>query len=170
MSIVSGNGLLTFPAPADGDYDVLVAAGFNQTNHFFRNVTEVADVHPPYLPNVEQVGDQAAAAAPVRVRAHVYDNAPYYITWYNPTVLEVTVDGVALPALPARSSAGQVFRLPIRQASAAGVLLEPDFWALPNSSFVSNPSTWHFQAWHRDPNAGMSGFNVSTALRVPFRP
>ncbi len=95
---------------ADGDYDVLTASGFGQPNHFLRNVTEIADTHAPYLPAVETIGDQTAAAAPVPVRALVYDNAPYYVTWYNDTELQVEVDGVALPPIAATSSAGQVFR------------------------------------------------------------
>ena len=41
---------------------------------------------------------------------HVYDNAPYYITWYNPTQLNYRVDGGAVTSVTALSSGGQVFR------------------------------------------------------------
>jgi hypothetical protein len=94
----------------DGDYDVVVAEDDNKANTLLTNVTGVPDTHAPYLPRVENVGNLTAAAADVPVRVHVYDNAPYYITWYNPTRLLVTVDGTDLPERVATSSAGQVFR------------------------------------------------------------
>jgi hypothetical protein len=94
----------------DGDYDILVAEDANQPDTFLRNVTQVPDTHAPRIPRVEQLADGPAAAGQRMVRAHVYDNAPYYITWYHPTWLEVAVDGVALPERRMRSSAGQLFR------------------------------------------------------------
>ena len=94
----------------DGDYDVLVAEDNFAANTFLRNTTGTPDTHAPYIPNVESLGNAAAAAGERPVRAHVYDNAPYYITWYNPSALEVTVDGKRLPDIPMKSSAGQIFR------------------------------------------------------------
>ena len=44
------------------------------------------------------------------IRAQVYDNAPYYITWYNETTLNYTVDGGPTSAVPMTSSGGQIFR------------------------------------------------------------
>ncbi|QDU67470.1 FG-GAP repeat domain-containing protein [Engelhardtia mirabilis] len=97
----------------DGDYDVMVAEDNKQANTFLRNTTNVPDTHAPYIPNLESVSNGAAAAGTIAIRAQVYDNAPYYITWYNPTVLRVNVGGVDLPDVAMPSSAGQIFRAEI---------------------------------------------------------
>ncbi|MEM7306403.1 MAG: VCBS repeat-containing protein [Planctomycetota bacterium] len=94
----------------DGDYDVVVASDNFQANRFLRNVTEVPDTHAPYLPRIEDLPDRVASRAPIPVRTQVYDNAPYYITWYNKSRLDVFVDGTEVPHLGAFSSGGQVFR------------------------------------------------------------
>ncbi|MFT5288730.1 MAG: hypothetical protein ACI8QS_003151 [Planctomycetota bacterium] len=94
----------------DGDYDVLVAEDNGNANTFLENVTGVADIHAPYLPNIEALTDRSASLGSVAARVHVYDNAPYYITFYNDTLIEVEVDGVNLPIAAAKSSGGQVFR------------------------------------------------------------
>ncbi len=97
----------------DGDYDVFTANNFQAANTYFENVTDIPDSHAPYLPNVEQAPDRTPSAAPTVVRVHVYDNAPYYITWYNPTQLIYSVNGGASVTTPAVSSGGQVFRAEI---------------------------------------------------------
>ncbi|MFT4539467.1 MAG: hypothetical protein ACI841_004370 [Planctomycetota bacterium] len=97
----------------DGDYDIIVANDNNVRNFYFKNLNNTADTTAPYIPNVEQAPDRACGAAPTVVRAHVYDNAPYYITWYNPTHVSVTVDGGSATIYPAVSSAGQIFRAEI---------------------------------------------------------
>ena len=94
----------------DGDYDILVANDFGAANNLFTNTTQVPDTHAPYLPNIEQAPNRAAGPNPTVVRAHVYDNAPYYITWYNPTQLNYRVDGGSTTSVTALSSGGQVFR------------------------------------------------------------
>jgi hypothetical protein len=94
----------------DGDYDLLVAEDNHTADTFLRNTTEVPDGHGPSIPMLEQLADAVPIAGERTVRAHVYDNAPYYITWYNPTWLLVEVDGVALPEKRMQSSAGQLFR------------------------------------------------------------
>jgi hypothetical protein len=97
----------------DGDYDIIVANDNNAPNYYMENITQVADTHAPYLPNLEQAGNRTAGAAPTVVRVHVYDNAPYYITWYNVTTLTYTVDGSGGATIPALSSGGQIFRAEI---------------------------------------------------------
>jgi hypothetical protein len=97
----------------DGDYDIFVANDNNQANRYFENTTQTPDAHAPYLPSVEQAPDRTAGPTPTVVRAQVYDNAPYYITWYNPTTLTYTVNGSGGATLPARSSGGQIFRAEI---------------------------------------------------------
>ena len=54
--------------------------------------------------------DRYASSVPTVVRVHVYDNAAYYTTWYNPTQLEYRVDGGAFTAVPMLAAGGQVFR------------------------------------------------------------
>jgi len=93
----------------DGDYDAMTADR-NDANDYYENVTDVPDVHAPYLPALDVLGDGPSALAGRAVRAQVYDNAPYYITWYNETALEVHVDGKLVDTVPMRSSGGQVFR------------------------------------------------------------
>ena len=94
----------------DGDYDVIVAEDNFAPNKFLRNITNIPDTHAPYIPNVEDPGPQTAGTAAVPVRAQVYDNTPYYITWYNPTQVNMTVDGYDIGSVGARTSQGNIFR------------------------------------------------------------
>ena len=97
-------------ADGDGDLDAIVGMDVFKPNVLMRNETDVADATPPYLPRVEALGDQVAAAPGRPLRAQVYDNRPYYQTWYADVTLEVSVDGMDLPPIAASSSAGQIFR------------------------------------------------------------
>ena len=119
LSIVPGAGLLdgtpsldvdAADIDGDGDYDAIVAEDSGSANRTMFNITNIPDTSAPYIPNVESVGNQTASASPVVARAQVYDNAPYYITWYNPTSVSMSVDGCELPSIPPRASAGQIFR------------------------------------------------------------
>ena len=94
----------------DGDTDVFMAMDMNAPNLYQRNLSQVPDTTPPTVPAVEQVADRAASPQPTVVRAHVLDNAPYYVTWYQLTELEYAVDGGPFTAAPMLSSGGQVFR------------------------------------------------------------
>jgi hypothetical protein len=94
----------------DGDTDIFVANDNNARNKFLKNTTQTPDTHAPYIPNVEQAPDRAVGPDPTIVRAHVYDNAAYYITWYNETWVEVSENGGAPTSITAMSSQGQVFR------------------------------------------------------------
>ena len=159
----------------DGDYDVVVAEDNFQANTFLRNTTETPDTTAPYLPNVEDVGARLASSEPVPVRVHVYDNAPYYITWYNDTDLEVTVDGVDLYTIPATSSAGQVFRAEV-PGQLAG-LVEYRFRSMDGygntgfSATVANVVSYGppFQVPYGSGSAGLlGGLPLMRALSVPF--
>jgi len=102
----------------DGDYDVIVSNDNGTRNFYFKNSIRSGGVGPqdvsaPYIPNVEQAPTRTAGAAPTVVRAQVYDNAPYYITWYNETWLEVKVNGGPATIVPMVSSGGQIFRAEI---------------------------------------------------------
>ena len=95
----------------DGDYDVMVANGNNAGATYFENQTPgAADVSAPYLAHLEAVAGGPAGSAPKVVRVQVYDNAPDYITAYQPTQLEVQVDGGPSIFYPMCWSGAQVFR------------------------------------------------------------
>ncbi len=68
------------------------------------------DNHAPYIPNVEQAPNRSPGAAPTVIRAQVYDNAPYYITWYNDVEIRYTVNAGPVQTVPMQSSGGQIFR------------------------------------------------------------
>jgi len=46
--------------------------------------------------------------------------------------------------------------------------LELDFGALPAAGAITAGSTWFFQYWFRDPNAGGAASNFSDGLRITF--
>ena len=94
----------------DGDYDIFVAQSFNAANVYLENVSQVPDQIGPYIPILEQVPNQVPSATPTVVRAQVYDNAPYYITWYNPTTLNYSLGGGPTQSVAMKSSGGQIFR------------------------------------------------------------
>jgi len=97
----------------DGDYDLFVGNDNGSRNKYLQNTSTANDIHAPYIPNVEQADDRSPGPAPTVVRAQVYDNAPYYITWYNETWVEVKVNGGPAMIFDALSSAGQIFRAEI---------------------------------------------------------
>ncbi len=107
----------------DGDYDVVSVGGSPTSSGtlYYRNVTQVPDTHAPYIPRVEQAPHRTAGPAPTVVHAHVYDNAPYYITQYHQVFVSYRLDGGPPVLLPARWSGGQVFRAEI-PGSAVGVV------------------------------------------------
>ena len=99
----------------DGDYDVIVANDNTTRNFYYENTIRnngsgPQDVSAPFIPHLEQAPARAAGPTATVVRAHVYDNAPYYITWYNETWLEVKVNGGPATIVPMLSSGGQIFR------------------------------------------------------------
>ena len=111
----SVSGLISLDADiadvdADGDYDIFESNDNGAANRYFENVTQIPDTHAPYIPAFESLGNSATVAAFRPVRAHVYDNAPYYITWYNPTSMQVTIDGTIIPDIKMKSMGGQIFR------------------------------------------------------------
>jgi hypothetical protein len=158
----------------DGDYDLIVAEDNNRPNTTVKNVTEIADTTPPYLPRVENRGDRAAAPGAFPVRAQVYDNAAYYTTWYNPTAVELEVDGFALGERVARSSQGQIFRaeLPANLVGAVSYRFRSaDEYG--NTGFSASESytastTLSFASTYGTGSAGPSGVPSLVALSVPF--
>jgi hypothetical protein len=95
---------------ADGDQDVLVANDAAQPNVLLENLGQVADVHAPRLPHLEQALDRSPSAEPTRVRAHVLDNATWAATQFNPSLVEYRVDAGAIQSGPLVFSGGNLFR------------------------------------------------------------
>jgi hypothetical protein len=89
---------------------VFVANDTNTAEWYLKNNTAANDTFAPVMYRLTQVADRAAGAAPTIVRVQVYDNAPYYITWYNNTRLEYQVNGGAVQTVTMQSSGGQIFR------------------------------------------------------------
>jgi hypothetical protein len=106
---------------------------------------------------------------------HVYDNAPYYITWYNPTVMNASVDGVSLPTLAAKSSAGQVFRGELPGNLVGGVsysFTSQDEYGNTGSSTAANVVGAYvpvFQTAYGTSTSGLTGgVPALRSLSVPF--
>ncbi|GEM_PF-2546365 len=62
---------------------------------------------------------------------------------------------------------GKLVRLPVVQASNGVLVIQPDMTAGWNSGLLPG-TTWHFQAWYRDPAGGGAGHNLSDGLSVTF--
>ncbi len=63
---------------------------------------------------------------------------------------------------------GKLYRFPAELASGNVLRHEVDFGAWPAAGLLDPGSTWHFQAWYRDPAAGGTGSNFSDGLTVTF--
>lgn len=135
----------------DGDYDYFVGLDVNNPVVYWENQTQVADTTAPRVGPVEVLLDAPAGirGSPDRaVRAHVYDNAAYYVTWYAPTSVVVELGALELARFPAQSSGGQVFRA-----------------ELPSN--LLGEVTYRFEARDRYGNLGASApvtYTASTAL------
>jgi hypothetical protein len=97
----------------DGDYDIMVANIAGQANRLLENVSQIPDTSAPRVVNLEQAPDRVSSVVPTVVRVHVYDNAAYYVTWYNPTQVEYRVNGGFWFSHAIQSSQGQIFRAEI---------------------------------------------------------
>jgi hypothetical protein len=94
----------------DGDTDIMTAEDAGQNELLYINNTVANDTFAPRVVNLETIGNGSATSGWHVVRVHVNDNSSYYTQWYNPTWLELTVDGIKLPDTRMQSSQGQVFR------------------------------------------------------------
>jgi len=94
----------------DGDYDLFAASDSGSPQVYFENRFDIPDTFAPYLPRIEQAPARVPGPGATVVRVHVFDNAPYYITYFNTTVLKYHVDNGPIATLPMASSGGQVFR------------------------------------------------------------
>lgn len=186
LSLVGGSGLnggtpsLDVDAADvdnDGDYDLIVSEDDFANNKYFENTTQTPDTTGPYIPNVENPGTVSAKRGILPLRAQVYDNAPYYITWYNPTSVDVSVDGVVIDTLSAMSSQGQIFRAEVPANLVGNVSLtwrsEDEYGntgASAPASYTANAggATVPFNFGAGSPSASGS-FTTLEALAIPFR-
>jgi len=109
------------------------------------------------------------------VRVQVYDNTAYYTTWYNPTVMNVSVNGINLPALKAQSSQGQIFRgkLPGNLVGAVGYrFTSSDEYGNTGTSATKNYTGSYGPAFATPYSTGTVGLSGGepqfAALSVPF--
>ncbi|NUP95422.1 MAG: VCBS repeat-containing protein [Planctomycetaceae bacterium] len=105
----------------DGDTDVMVSNDGDQAEYYFINTLNTPDTFAPYIPKLEQAPNRNAGLPPTVVRAHVYDNAAYYVTWYHNVQLEYRVVPAAFQSVAMVSSEGQVFRGKIPGALAGTI-------------------------------------------------
>jgi hypothetical protein len=96
-------------ADVDGDGDCDMLKAHTTANQLLVNVVGGVDTHAPRIPLLEQPPDQDSGGQPVRIRAHVLDNAVEQVTAWNPTTLYYEVDGGPTQTLPMRWMGGQVF-------------------------------------------------------------
>src|SRR5262249_55331548 len=79
-------------------------------NNYYRNTSQTPDTFAPRVPKLEQAPARDASPHPTVVRAYVYDNAALYISAFDLTTLEYSVNGGAFTSAGMRYSGGQVFR------------------------------------------------------------
>ncbi|MEO0651713.1 MAG: VCBS repeat-containing protein [Planctomycetota bacterium] len=153
----------------DGDYDAIVAEDANNQNSIFINTTNIPDTHAPYIPNVENLGDRTATTGVFPIRAQVYDNAPYYITWYNPTTTTVEVDGFEIAEITSMSSQGQIFRTEMPAnlvGSVAYSFTSSDEYGNTGSSDVEVYNSTYGPAFQSSFGAGTAGAGGTPEVRA----
>jgi hypothetical protein len=111
----------TVDADLDGDYDVFLANDAGDPNTYLQNLSGTPDTHAPRIPRVEQAPTRNAGPDPTAVRAHVYDNAPWYVASFAAAALEYRLDGGAFVSVPMHFVGGQIFRGEI-PANAPGTI------------------------------------------------
>jgi hypothetical protein len=62
-----------------------------------------------------------------------------------------------------------IYRMPVQALTAPTIVLAMED-APGNFALITPGSSWNFQFWYRDPNAGGSKFNLSNGLHVDFPP
>jgi len=102
-------GLDAADLDGDGDPDVMVANDEGQANAYLENITQVADSFAPNVTLLEQAPDRIADTTPTRVRAHVFDNAPWAALRYFDVQLEYQAAAGVWVDLPMLYCGGQVF-------------------------------------------------------------
>ena len=69
-----------------------------------------------------------------------------------------------------RCVSGQIYRLPVVFSQMGSLSYQIDFNSLQGAGAITAGSSWNFQAWYRDPDAGGAAFNLSNGYRAVFMP
>jgi hypothetical protein len=149
-SATSGLGVTSFVAldadgcdvDEDGDMDMFQSNDQGARNQYWKNNTTGNDTHAPYIPRYEDIANQTASSGVIVRRAQVYDNAPYYSTWYNTTAVRATVDGFMLPDFAAQNSEGQIFRVELPKNLVGSVVTTWRSTDGYGNTGVSTNDTW----------------------------
>ena len=120
----------------DGDFDILLANGFNQGNWLFRNVQGVPDTHAPSLAAMTLQGDKLNGTETV-IHAAVRDNAPYNLHAFYDASLVYSVDGDTPVDVPMFHQGGQQFRGVIPAQTDAAVEYHVEVTDLAGNTGVS---------------------------------
>lgn len=108
--VANAMGVDAVDTDLDGDCDLWFANDFDDPETHLVNLTNTPDTHAPRVSALEQLPGRNAGPTPTVVRAHVFDNAAWYVTAFNTTTLEYSVGGGPFASAPMRFSGGQVFR------------------------------------------------------------
>ncbi len=111
--------------------------------------------------NISVSGSTSVASNDLVLSAGPVPNQPA-IFFFGPNQIEVPFGNGF------RCVGGAVKRLPVVFGSGNTITHPLDNTQSPSAGAVIAGSTWNFQAWYRDPNAGGKNFNLSDALQVDF--
>jgi len=111
--------------------------------------------------NISVTGSTSVATNDLVLSAGPVPNQPA-IFFFGPNQIEVPFGNGF------RCVGGSVKRLPVVFGSGNSITHALDNTQVPSAGSVIAGSTWNFQAWYRDPNAGGENFNLSDAVRVDF--
>jgi hypothetical protein len=138
---------------------------------------EVVYACAPAAPNSANPGGAVLEA--LGCASHKVNDLELIVTHLPPHQLSLFLYGPAGALLPAGNGwlcvGSPVTRLgPAFVSSAAGTVVRPvDLSQAPfngGSGWITPGSTWHFQSWYRDSNAGGAKFNFSSAAAITFAP
>ena len=113
--------------------------------------------------NISVSGSTSVAANDLVLSAGPVPNQPA-IFFYGPNQIEVPFGNGF------RCVGGAVKRLPVVFGGGNTITHPVDNTQTPSAGVIVAGSTWNFQAWYRDPNAGGGNFNLSDAVQVEFCP
>lgn len=119
-----------------------------------------AQIHIGGTCSVEQ-NDFELSAGPVPNTVGLFF---YSQTWVN--------GGAGTPfgnGLRCIGSGSPIFRMPASAISGSTLLRSVDYSALHPNGAITPGSTWHFQAWFRDPPAGGAQFDLSDGVTTTFK-
>ena len=118
---------------------------------------------------IEALGTTSLAADQLLLAGNQLPPQRSGLFFYGPGRQQVPFGNGFLCVHPGSTGLG---RLPVESSSAAGRIVHRVDYSLPPSQAtrILPGSTWHFQTWYRDPQAGGAKFDTSDALTLTFVP